>query len=413
MLAPDRDARSDDRPVVDRDAAPRFEGFVGDVEGDGSTEAGAPTPAPLNAPCFSTCAVAKDLSAGGTLAASHSAKAAPLPTRRMTSSASADPAARAGALLSDNPVAAAAMAHARSRSSHAPASPVGPRRAQSIQPSASAFPSPLIFPVSSTILLETPGSVLASPALTTHRSSAPHAAARTFGFESPICLTTSPSTPWLCRRSPAASPIASITLPAAVREETAMFLLLSAKRFASAGRSSPVFGAILRPAEASISSTESTAAARTFQLASLISFVSFSVTRAEISARGNPPPTLAAALFAPPSAALTILVPTPAFPGSCGFLANSASSDLSCASLTSVRYWRRPGPTPACSAPSALPAADLHAGLGSARHSLHHSIWNPTSIRATPNSDVAVATQSRDSATTLGFLCPVARSRRR
>ena len=42
MLAPDRDARSDDRPVVDRDAAPRFEGFVGDVEGDGSTEAGAP-----------------------------------------------------------------------------------------------------------------------------------------------------------------------------------------------------------------------------------------------------------------------------------------------------------------------------------------------------------------------------------
>ena len=187
-----------------------------------------------------------------------------------------------------------------------------------------------------------------------------------------------------------------------------MFRLLSPKRFAIAGMSSPVFGPILLFASVSIPPTASTAAARTFQLGSDICLTSFSVILLEMSVRGSPPSEVRSTASPPPSGApLTLRVTFTAGTSPVnGFLANSASNDFNCASLRSARKFVNPGPKNPCNAPSTFPALDLHNGFGIPRHSLHHLIVNATSTTDALNSFTTATHQESASAVTFGFLCP-------
>ena len=160
--APDREARSEESPVADARTPPLAVSapfpfarvlFNGDVDGDGFAEDGAEDGA--TAPPLSTCAAAAVLSVAGALILWHIASAVLDPTRRVTSSITFPPAARACDLISAKPAAAAATACARSTSPATPSSPAGPTSAPCTHASASALPSPLIFAVSSTILSAT------------------------------------------------------------------------------------------------------------------------------------------------------------------------------------------------------------------------------------------------------------------
>ena len=320
------------------------------------------------------------------------------------------PAARACALLSARPTAAAATAAASTEGSSSAQSPA--TSARSVHASASAFPSPLIFPASSNILSATTGRVFSRPAAMTQASSAPAAAARTEGFESPICRVISPASPWPWRRSATAGPIAAAALPAIASAFAARILLLSANRFPSAGIKSPVLGAMRNPAEARMPPTASTAAARFFQLASPMSAMSFSVTSAETSARGRPSPETGTEEELEPLELFRTVRVTFSVTSN-GLRANSTSSTFICASLSSPRKSRKPGPTPACMAPSAFAAAALHAGFVRPSDALHQSMTCGMPQACTPNSPSREAQKRSASEVTLGFLWPSALRRRR
>ena len=377
---------------------------TGDVDGEGLSDPGADG---ATAPPFSTCAAAADLSAGGS-EDDVTRRAAPAePARRITSSTSFPPAALAPKFLSARPDAAAATTLARSSSVTATSSP---DTAVRIQASASDLPSPLIFPEteSSTNLSAAGGRVLARPAAALHASSAPAAAARTDALLSPNCLTISGTSPWPWRLSPTAGPIAAATAPTVASAFAARLRLASANLFASEGIRSPVLGAMRLADSARISFTASTAAARTFQLGSPISLISFSVILPETSARGKPPSAAATDVPSAAASARTFRAPSTTGP-TYGLRANSASNVLSWESLRSARKSFSPGPRPACMAPRTLPAADLHAGLDMARALLHHEMAKATSTTATVNSPIAPAHHRSDSAVTFGFTCVAVR----
>mmetsp|Transcript_8037 Transcript_8037/g.33598 ORF Transcript_8037/g.33598 Transcript_8037/m.33598 type:complete len:490 (-) Transcript_8037:66-1535(-) len=360
---------------------------------------------------FSTCAAAAAFIAAGAAISRLIAITRLDPTRLSTSSMTLLPAARACALLSARPTAAAATAAASTEGSSSAQSPSW--SARSVHASASAFPSPLIFPASSTILSATTGRVFSRPAAMAQASSAPAAAARTEGFESPICRVISPASPWPWRRSATAGPIAAAALPAIASAFAARILLLSANRFPSAGIRSPVLGAMRNPASARMPPTHSTAAARFFQLASPMSAMSFSVTSAETSARGRP--SLATGTEEPLEPPLELFRTTRVTFSvtSNGFLANSTSTAFICASLSSPRKSRKPGPTPACMAPSAFAAAALHAGFVRPSDALHQSMTCGMPQACTPNSPRREAQKRSASEVTLGFLWLSALRRRR